>query len=170
VTYFADLSPYAYFRQEKPRRVYNIGWLDAAQKFETGFVDPEIVTRLEQISCCSVNQTRGLHDCNICSSEIDVIYKLKDKTLLLGDAEIRVFSAESQIFAAPTLLLHYITAHNYLPPTSFLNAVKNGPVPPLQDYFDQLKAQDYEWVETSTRERPVERRPPLSPPSWMAKR
>ena len=166
MTYFADFSPYGYFRQEKPRSVYNIGWLDAAQEFATGPVDAEIVSRLEQISCHSVNQTRGLHDCNICSSEISITYKLADKTLLLGGAEIRVFSAEGDIFAAPTMLLHYITVHNYLPPPSFLNAVKNGPVPPMQDYFNQLKIQDYEWDATSTRDGPVERRPPL----WMTTR
>lgn len=169
MTYFADLSPYEFFRFGKPMSL-NVGWLDAAQEFATGSVDAEIVTRLEQISCYSVNQTRGLHPCNICSSDMSLIYKLKDRKLLLGDAEIRVFSAEGEIFAAPTMLLHYITVHNYLPPPSFLNAVKNGPVPPMQDYFDQLKAQDDEWVETSTREHPVERRPPLPPPSWMTKR
>lgn len=169
MTYFADLSRYEYFRFGKSDSL-NIGWLDAEQEFEKGTVDPDIVARLEKISCYSVNQTRGLHDCNICSSEMGVIYELKDRKLLLGDAEIRVFSADGEIFAAPTMLLHYITVHNYLPPPSFLNAVKNGPTPPMQDYFNQLKAQDYEWVETSTREHSVERRSPLRPPSWMTKR
>lgn len=170
MTYFADLSPYAYFRSGTPRNERNIGWLDVAHGFETGPIDAEIVARLEQISCYSVNQTRGLHDCNICASEISIIYELKGKKLLLGSAEIRIFSTKGEIYAAPNMLLHYIMVHNYLPPPSFLDAVKNGPAPPNQDYFDQLKARDYEWEETSTREHPVERRPPMDPPSWMTKR
>jgi hypothetical protein len=170
VTYFPDLSSYAYFRGGKPRNAHNVGWLDVTQPFETGRVDAEIITRLEQISYYSVNETRGLHECNICSPETVVIYELNGRKLLLGGAEIRVFSSEGEIFSAPNMLLHYIAVHNYLPPPSFLAAVKNGPIPPMKDYFDQLDAQGYEWLETPTREHPAERRPPMEPPSWMTKR
>jgi hypothetical protein len=92
---------------------------------------------------------------------------LQGKKLLVGNGEIRVFSAEGEIFAAPTMLLHYITVHNYLPPPSFLEAVKNGPVPPMQDYFDQLTAEDHEWEETSTHSGVFERRPPRPPGGWL---
>ena len=169
MTYFADLTPYNYFRSNKPPRL-NVGWLDAAHEFETGSIEPGTFARLEQICRYSVNQTRGIHICNICSAPSSLVYDLDDRKLLLGSAEIRVFSPEADIFAAPTLLLHYIKDHHYLPPPSFLRALENGPIPPMQDYFDFLTEQCTDWNETCITDGRLEFRPPTPPPSWMTNR
>lgn len=169
MAYFEDLSPYAYFREEIPKEL-NVGWLDVNRDFSTGKVSIHLIRRLESISHYSVNQTRGRHFCKICGSVDAILYDTASKKLVLGDAEIRVFCPSGDIYAAPNMLLHYIIVHDYLPPPSFLQAVEKSPVPPHQDYFDLLRAQNYEWSETTTRDGPVERRPPLAPPSWLTKR
>jgi hypothetical protein len=42
---------------------------------------------------------------------------------LLGDAEIRVPGRGGKVYAAPTLICHYIDKHRYCPPQDFLDAV-----------------------------------------------
>ncbi len=55
-------------------------------------------------------------------------FTLNEQTIQLGQAEIRVLG-EDDIFAAPTLIYHYVTAHNYRPPEEFIQAVLKGPAP-----------------------------------------
>jgi hypothetical protein len=46
-------------------------------------------------------------------------------TVWLGHAEIRVPWRPAAMFAAPTLVWHYVTAHSYQPPESFVDAVES---------------------------------------------
>ncbi|MCL4871188.1 MAG: hypothetical protein KJ063_19685 [Anaerolineae bacterium] len=55
-------------------------------------------------------------------------FLLHEQTIHLGLGEIRVIGGDD-IFAAPTLIYHYITEHNYRPPDPFIHAVLNGPAP-----------------------------------------
>lgn len=41
----------------------------------------------------------------------------------LGSAEIRAYSLNGKIYAAPNLIFHYAKAHNYKPPEEFIWAV-----------------------------------------------
>ena len=41
----------------------------------------------------------------------------------MSNGEIRI-TAETVTYAAPVLIVHYVEAHGYLPPTEFLNAVE----------------------------------------------
>jgi hypothetical protein len=68
--------------------------------------------------------------------------------LLLGSAEIRVFSNEGRIYAAPNLLFHYVCEHHYRPPKEFVQALRTGPRPPSQAYFDALMRRNLTWGET----------------------
>ncbi len=42
---------------------------------------------------------------------------------LLGAAEIHVDGGGGAAFAAPSLIVHYVTEHEYLPPVEFREAV-----------------------------------------------
>lgn len=42
--------------------------------------------------------------------------------MLLGSADIQV-EGEGDVYRAPALMLHYVTAHDYLPPEEFVDAV-----------------------------------------------
>ncbi|MDE6313851.1 MAG: hypothetical protein K2M46_09595 [Lachnospiraceae bacterium] len=41
----------------------------------------------------------------------------------VGFYEIRVFGENNVTYAAPSMIYHYITHHNYLPPEEFIKAV-----------------------------------------------
>jgi hypothetical protein len=47
----------------------------------------------------------------------------EEKKLRIGNAEIRVVSEAGIILSAPTLVLHYVDRHRYLPPAEFTEAV-----------------------------------------------
>lgn len=57
---------------------------------------------------------------------------------LLGVAEIRVFSGDGRVYAAPTLIYPYVAVHHYKPPDEFIEALRTGPPPSSQEYFDIL--------------------------------
>ena len=41
----------------------------------------------------------------------------------LGSAEIRVKGKDGKVYAAPTLIYHYVAAHDYDPPKEFVEAL-----------------------------------------------
>jgi len=48
---------------------------------------------------------------------------LGDASLPVGDAELRVVAEDGSWPVAPTLVLHYVTAHGYRAPPEFIDAV-----------------------------------------------
>jgi hypothetical protein len=105
-----------------------------------------------------VAQMRGRHECEFCWSQLpqpsdkaSLLAALRDhdnrvwrserngETLFLGSAEIRVFGSDELIYAAPTLIYHYISIHHYKPPEEFLRALKESPKPPDPVYLRRLK-------------------------------
>ena len=146
MAYFEDLSPYAYFSRNEVRSELNIGWLDSSHRFATGIVSSLIVERIKQMCSWAVRNSRGLHLCPFCA-EHPVNYETPHGRLLLGSAEIRVFAENGDTFAAPNLILHYIAAHNYRPPSVFLDAIEKGDVPPSDEYLALLRIIDARAVE-----------------------
>ena len=47
----------------------------------------------------------------------------------VGNGEIRIADEDGLVFAAPTIILHYIVEHCYLPPDAFIEALRFGRVP-----------------------------------------
>ena len=41
----------------------------------------------------------------------------------LGNGEIRVTGEDGTVYAAPTMIAHYVAEHHYLPPQEFVDAV-----------------------------------------------
>jgi hypothetical protein len=80
-----------------------------------------------------VNRTRGWHRCDLCGRPSDVSrpepaypaqMDLDGSPVFLGDCEIRVQDRAGVVYAAPSLLAHYMAAHAYLPPSQFLRALR----------------------------------------------
>jgi hypothetical protein len=111
--YFPDLSLYTYLHAEP--LTLNIGWLDAQHSFPIGESSPHFIDRLRTLMLTPTNQTRGFHRCPFCSDP-----------LARSSAEIRVAGRRGITYAAPMLILHYVEAHNYLPPREFVAAVVSG--------------------------------------------
>ena len=124
VAYFPDLSAYSYSSDDRP--MLNVGWLGRGKSFEMGDVGREAWDELVRLASDPVNIMRGLHDCEFCDVESPVRvpsdYSAKGFASL-GTGEIRVRGEGGRLYVAPTLLLHYIQSHNYLPPEDFIQAV-----------------------------------------------
>jgi hypothetical protein len=121
--YYPDLSPYV-FRLNCPGLI-NIGWLDLNRAFTKGFVEPTITAEIGRLCSRPVNLTRGYQ---VCCGQMPVMeaYLGDGVPRSLGNGEIHVSGGSIYWeYAAPTLIYHYITRHEYLPPQEFLDAVKS---------------------------------------------
>lgn len=124
MTYFADLSPYSYWPTGGENAV-NVGWLDGAHEFPTGEVPEGVVSALLRLALKDmVNRTRGFHRCELCTEpDYPVKMEVDGQELALGSAEVRVKGTDGTVYAAPTLIAHYISEHGYRPPAPFVEAL-----------------------------------------------
>jgi hypothetical protein len=149
MTYYEDLTPYQYFARHEPPKLnsLNVGWLSYEKPFSTGETSQEFKDRLFQFCLDEyvVHIARGFHVCEFCSistekwlEEGESQYGEKAHRLRIGNAEIRVLG-NSANYAAPTLIYHYVTEHQYRPPDEFIEAVLTGPLPGSEEYKALLR-------------------------------
>ncbi len=149
MTYFEDLSDDAYAPGFVRPGTKSVGWLARGHAFPTMIPDEETLDLLWLYCSISVVQTRGGHECEFCPIGSARYFERNGQRLLLGTSEIRVFSRDGRIYAAPTLIYHYVAVHHYKPPDEFLRALREGPRPPSQEYFDALAKLNLQWNRTS---------------------
>jgi len=158
MSYFKDLTPYSYHSGMFYRpNTLSIGWLALGQSFTTKLPSEELLALTWSFCKISVAQMRGIHKCEFCSTDDWFIAERNGERLLLGTSETRVFSPNGIVYAAPTLIYHYISVHNYCPPEEFLVAMKEGPQPFSQEYIEQLELLKLEWGMTSVPEENAKR-------------
>lgn len=106
-----------------------VGWLRRGQSFDTGPVPEAFPAALLEfcLDKHTVCARPGSMPCSLCGERPQPI-ELDGETAQFGLAEIRVLGKED-IFAAPTLVHHYVTVHHYRPPDVFVQAVLHGPPP-----------------------------------------
>ncbi len=161
MTYIEDLSEYTHAGSAYYRPVTKaVGWLSRGHKFDTVPPPDELLDLIWQYCKFPVAQMRGIHYCEFCasgllaahdsSSLLDGLRRADSQqradrngeSLSLGSAEIRIFGKDGIIYAAPTLIYHYVSVHHCRPPDEFLEALRSGPRPPVPDYFDRLEKLD----------------------------
>ena len=149
MTYYEDLSPYEYFAHSEPLGLQpvNVGWLDENKPFPKGETSLEFKAKLFEFRLPKyvVHSTRGVHTCQFCGvSDHEWYEQSKERYgeeaswLSIGDGEIRVIG-QSTLYAAPTLIHHYVVEHNYKPPDEFIEAVFEGPAPGSKEHETLLK-------------------------------
>jgi hypothetical protein len=113
VAFFEDLTPYTYLHPEEelPGTV-NIGWLDKDHPYPKGETSGEFQMKLDQLCQQRVKQTRGIHPCCFC----------RGRERPVSSSELRVLG-NGKVYAAPSLVHHYVVAHDYQPPSEFIAAV-----------------------------------------------
>lgn len=127
VTYIADLAPYDYHPGAPDGLA--VGWLDRSEPFPTGECPQDVRDKLVELAQEPVRLMRGYHHCQFC---LDRQYpnegvRLAETTdVAHGNGEIWVTANDGTSYAAPTLLVHYIEVHRYLPPDPFIDAVRDG--------------------------------------------
>jgi len=137
MAYFKDLSLYSYSKGETSiLPAFNIGWLSKDQSFIAGETSQQFREKLYGF-CVDENLVlvmRGFHKCEFCELSYDEWLKTHPdygksaKFMGLGTGEIRVIG-KSVIYAAPSLIYHYISTHDYMPPQEFIEAILTGPQP-----------------------------------------
>ncbi len=110
-----------------------VGFLTRKHPFPTGKTPAGFAKKL--LSYCHPNKTvchtLGTRKSPFSNEHIEV--EFDGKSHKLGAAEIRIIGTED-IFAAPDLIYHYVTDHNYLPPDEFIDAVMKGPAADSAEY------------------------------------
>lgn len=165
MAYFSDLSIYTYISSPPkatnilwlgldqnlpntasfhPAGTKNVGWLSLGHDFPMMQPTEEILDLIWKHCKISVQQTRGIHRCEFCSGPVGNTERHGER-LVLGSAEIRVFSNHGYTYAAPNLIYHYISVHQYKPPDEFLLALARGPRPPSPEYFERLGRTGLDW-------------------------
>jgi hypothetical protein len=121
--YYPDLTPYEYGHTEPSPGVLNIGWLSLDHPFERGAVDGQVVRALQRMIASPVNLSAGFHICDLCPPLQGLQPSGRLDGSRTGNGEIRVLGTTGITYVAPVLVVHYITAHGYLPPEEFSEAV-----------------------------------------------
>ena len=129
--------------------VLNVGWLALPNEYTKGDVPEQFLPKLfVLLTRLLTRQTRGCHHCQYCPGPPDPPEETEEWTVVklpgggtmafprqkaalrdgkgawLGSAQIWVPSVEGDvIYAAPTLIYHYVEAHRYCPPREFIDAV-----------------------------------------------
>ncbi|MGW4896184.1 DUF7919 family protein [Kitasatospora sp. NPDC004240] len=135
MTFYEDLSRYRYvdgqetlsvpgggfvtYQPAEPR--LNVGWLD--DTCEPGPVDEEFAAALRLVVTGQrFNVMRGMHGCGLCDPDLVRDWEGARRREVYGHHEIRV-PGDGVVYAAPSLIGHYVTEHGYRPPQPFVDAV-----------------------------------------------
>jgi hypothetical protein len=173
-------------------RLLAVGWLDDSHPFPRGPVKDHTLSRLallvqppwpepDQLSDDDRESIAmgailgpwepvfgcGYHDCEICNDANDLARRgrgivVDGRSIKVGAFNLFV-PGVGVVYLAPSLILHYIKDHEYLPPTVFLEAVDRCPPMHSSEYRQLIIANgpsDFGsptiWGDSS---------PPVSPPS-----
>ena len=150
MTFYSDLTEYEYCDALKRPRQLNIGWLTPGEDFDSAKSCAEVLDAIWEICSVRIASTRGIHKCDLCKPPKTIYEELNDCRILLGTSEIRVFGRDDVMYASPSLIFHYMLAHNYRPPSVFVDAILNGPRPPDAKYFDLLRDKNLAWQMASS--------------------
>ncbi|MCP4087193.1 MAG: hypothetical protein GY745_19430 [Actinomycetia bacterium] len=134
-----DLAPYTYGCEPEPNRLA-VGWLDSAEPFNRGAAGPKIVHDrfVSALKWAAVNRSvdayRGYHFCELgtCTRPSDrepgnqPAASFAGGQMKLGHAQIEVEDADGIRHVAPNLVVHYVEAHDYRPPDTFVRAALVG--------------------------------------------
>lgn len=133
MTFIPDLSQRSYV--DPSPSLVAVGWLDAPHEFTTGDTPDGLVDRLGTLIRDAWNPFYflGYHTCTLCPEEEP--WSLNGKPL--GCANLWL-PGDKVIYVAPSLIIHYVHNHSYLPPREFLDAVERCPEMGSGEYFSAV--------------------------------
>ncbi|MCM1089239.1 MAG: hypothetical protein NC413_00180 [Muribaculum sp.] len=158
--YFEDLTTYAYHNE--PEDSLNIGWLERGHSFHKGSVPEEFMNKLWKYLRYPVRIFRGSHICDLCegapiATHEDIVKAIKkgiwpspwlkqDTNIIeykgqkrrVGYYELRVWGKNGKVYAAPSLIVHYILQHDYQPPQEFIDAVMDSEDVDSDEYYQKV--------------------------------
>jgi hypothetical protein len=141
----------------------NVGWLDSGHGFKKARLpenprNSEFLNNLALYVQRPVITHRGFHECDFCPKRKYPIPEVhKGQRLKLGAGIFAVFGEGKKVFVSPTLIFHYVVAHNYQPPDEFIQAVLTQPLPGSPEYLERVKSAMPEYVQLFLPPRPSRR-------------
>lgn len=124
MAYYPDLTPYTYLKIASSDEVLNIGWLDIQHPFPKKKAPEALLDVLFERCLHPAIQMRGFHRCTFCDAPNESMRVSRHgRENLLGSSEIRITGKDRRVYAAPTLIYHYVAAHDYDPPIEFVEAL-----------------------------------------------
>ena len=138
MTHYADLSICDYLGSGQALAV---GWLDLEHDFSRGRVDRGC---FETLAGLLVDPWQpavavGRHECQFCAfTGGPAELRVGDVSVRIGASNVFVPSREA-IYVAPSTILHYIDAHEYLPPEVFRRAVLECPPMRSMQYLRAIR-------------------------------
>ena len=140
MTYYKDFTVCTYFdASEWLCRLIAVGWLEQGKPYPKGSTDSRVADRIHLLrdefqEAFPSRSFRGLHDCYLCSA-------IHAGRATLDHSHINLFIPHRGfVFVAPACVDHYIEAHQYLPPESFVDALMTCPSPLDAEYRDAIRA------------------------------
>jgi hypothetical protein len=126
VTYFQDLSAWNRFGGTT-NQLIAIGWINQSHPFTQASIDPAIIAKLQQLPSPSpiAIASLSINECPYCRETSS-----STSFVIPGDGFLYVY---------PALLLHYIQAHGYAPPSVFCEAVLNCPPLDSPEYVEAVR-------------------------------
>ena len=105
-----------------------IGWLHPDYPYTQGEVPTEFLARLKEFVARWGDSTEalyfgasgGFHSCEFCG-----------RVLGIGNFGV---PSDGLLFVAPEMVVHYIEDHTYRPPSEFVSAVLQSPLPGTDEY------------------------------------
>lgn len=157
MAWFEDLTAYAYLQRGEFTPSVNVGWLDGDRPYPRGPVPDKFIARLRRFCRVRVHESGERYMCNLARCPGLAANARSGDAIAcdLGTAEIRVFGRDGITYAAPDLILHYVSEHEYSPPDEFIAAVMRGPRPTSNKYARLLLAHtpDTRWLYDESIER-----------------
>ena len=146
MSWYDDLSPCDYFGVENAPKFKAVGWLEEGREFRRGKADPRFVHKLVLLLGESnpLEPSSDPYFCSLCAfsrgpSEFHLFQSPGMPSVPMGNRNLFLPGA-GFLYIAPSLVLHYIDAHQYLPPDEFIKAVLDCPPTRSQEYQKAVQA------------------------------
>lgn len=153
MAYFPDLSSFSYHRSGIDKGFLNVGWLSSDYEFNRSspVENPRHSRFLDNLALYverPVIVHRGIHACDFCGIGFDSVpcETHQGRELRLGYAVSAALGEGNQVFVFPTLIFHYVVAHNYQPPDEFIQAVLTQPLPNTPEFLARLRSVSPRWA------------------------
>lgn len=134
--FFEDLSSW----NEGSNHALAVGFLEGDRPYSKGFVSEAFFERLIElvVDPWQPFASGGHHRCSLCAfSGGPGRVRYGQATVLVGSSLLFVPTV-STVYVAPSLVVHYVDAHQYLPPKEFREAVMTCPPMRSPDYLRLL--------------------------------
>jgi hypothetical protein len=140
VSYYEDLSLWP-LAGELFKTLRAVGWIEQDHSFTRGEVTEKFFGELVQllVQPWQPAVAAGLHRCALCrftGGPGTVSYN--GTSVSVGAANLFV-PGDEFIYVAPSLIVHYVDAHEYCPPKEFIGAVSHCPPMRSMKYLHQIK-------------------------------